>query len=163
MSLHDDPIADERLMQRAIDLSEEGRQRREGGPFGAVVVRAGQVVGEGWNQVTSSNDPTAHAEIVAIRDAAQRLESFDLAGCVIYSSCEPCPMCLAACYWARVDHLYYANTRDDAAEIGFDDRLIYDELPLARSERSLPMTRLELPDAIRPFQRWAADDDKTPY
>jgi len=163
MTPKDYRIADERLMMRAVDLSEEGRRCGQGGPFGAVVARAGQVVGEGWNQVTSSNDPTAHAEIVAIRDAAQRLESFDLAGCVIYSSCEPCPMCLAACYWARVDHLYYANTRDDAAEIGFDDRLIYEELPLARSERSLSMTRIELPDAIRPLQRWAADDDKTPY
>jgi tRNA(Arg) A34 adenosine deaminase TadA len=125
-------------LERAIELADIGMAQGHGGPFGALVVRGGQVLAEGFNEVTSSNDPTAHAEVTAIRAACRRLGTFSLAGCEIYSSCEPCPMCLSAIYWARLDRLYFAATRDDAAEIGFDDAFLYAELGLDASQRRLP-------------------------
>lgn len=150
-------------MQLAVALSEEGLLNKEGGPFGAVVVRDGVVVGRGNNRVTSSNDPTAHAEIVAIRDACKRLNSFQLNDCVIYTSCEPCPMCLGAIYWARPKAVYYANTRLDAAAIGFDDALIYNEIPLDPSKRLIPMLHLPLDAARETFKKWQETTDKTAY
>ncbi|MBW1883737.1 MAG: nucleoside deaminase [Deltaproteobacteria bacterium] len=151
------------LIARAIALSAEGVDRVDGGPFGALVARGGEVVAEGWNRVPSSHDPTAHAEIVAIRAAAQSLVSFSLEGCVLYCSCEPCPMCLAASYWARIDHVYYANTRSDAAAIGFDDQFFYDELARPISERSLPLTRLEVDRSLVPMSEWNEDPEKVRY
>ena len=153
----------ERWMARAVELSRERMQAGFGGPFGAVIVRDGEVIAEGYNRVTSSKDPTAHAEIVAIREACQWLDSFDLSGCVLYTSCEPCPMCLAAIYWARLDHVYYANTREDAARIGFDDEAIYGEVAKPIAERTLPMTRIALPEAEQSFLEWELKADKVPY
>ena len=150
-------------MAVAIELSVEAVRLGTGGPFGAVIARDGQLIAEGWNRVTSANDPTAHAEIVAIREACRALASFNLSGCELYTSCEPCPMCLAASYWARLDRIYYANTRDDAAAIGFDDLRFYEELTLSPEERSLPITRLESSDALEAFRAWARSEDKTPY
>ncbi len=151
------------LIARTIALSEEGIRRADGGPFGALVARGGEVVAEGWNCVPSSHDPTAHAEIVALRAAAKSLASFSLQGCVLYSSCEPCPMCLAASYWARIEHIYYANTRADAAAIGFDDQFFYDELLRPIGERSLPLTRLEVARAAAPMREWEEGSQKIPY
>jgi guanine deaminase len=151
------------LMQRAIRLAEFAIENRTGGPFGALVARADNVIAEGWNCVTSTNDPTAHAEVQAIRAAARELGSFDLSGCVLYTSCEPCPMCLAAAYWARVDHIYYANTRADAAAIGFDDAFFYGELGRAPGERSLPATHVASENAGAAFRIWSEDPEKTPY
>ncbi len=151
------------LIARAIALSEAGISRADGGPFGALVARSGEVVAEGWNCVPSSHDPTAHAEIVAIRAAAQALGSFSLEGCVLYCSCEPCPMCLAASYWARIDHVYYANTRSDAAAIGFDDQFFYDELARPIPERSLPLTRLAVDRSRVPMREWNDDPEKVRY
>ena len=153
----------EELMTRAVELSAHALRARTGGPFGAVVAKAGEVVADGWNRVTSANDPTAHAEIVAIREACRALATFDLGGCELYASCEPCRMCLAAGYWARVDRIYYANTRDDAAAIGFDDLRLYEELVVGSKRRSLPRTRLEIPGALDAFHAWARSGDKTPY
>jgi guanine deaminase len=150
-------------MRQAIGLSRRRMQEGAGGPFGAVIVRDGAVVGEGWNQVTSANDPTAHAEIVAIRDACRRLGSFSLKGCTIYTSCEPCPMCLSAIYWARLDRMFYANTRDEAAAIGFDDAFLYTEVALPIESRALPSMRLLGPEALRVFEEWAARPDRVPY
>lgn len=151
------------LIESTIALSKKGVQLADGGPFGALVARAGEVIAEGWNRVLSSHDPTAHAEIVAIRAATKALGSFSLSGCVLYSSCEPCPMCLAATYWARIDHVYYANTRADAAAIGFDDQFFYDELMRPASDRSLPTTRLEVAGAVLPMSEWQQDPNKTCY
>ncbi|HTV21389.1 MAG TPA: nucleoside deaminase [Polyangiaceae bacterium] len=128
----------QRYLERAIELAAVGMAQGGGGPFGAVVVRGDQIVAEGFNQVTGSHDPTAHAEVSAIRSACKALATFTLQGCEIYSSCEPCPMCLSAIYWARLDRLYYAATRTDAAEIGFDDAFLYTELTLDPAERRLP-------------------------
>lgn len=150
-------------MRRAIKLSRQKMQAGEGGPFGAVVVKDGTIVGEGWNCVTSRNDPTAHAEVVAIRDACARLGTFTLQGCELYTSCEPCPMCLAAAYWARVDRLYYGNTIQDAADIGFDDFYFYRQLSLPIGERDLPMIRMLPDEALEVFGEWARKPDKTPY
>src|SRR5262245_29961376 len=124
------------FLREAIRLSIDKMQANEGGPFGAVIVRDGQIIGRGWNRVTSTNDPTAHAEIVAIRDACSRLKTFSLAGCEIYSSCEPCPLCLAAIFWARLDRIFYAATCEDAAAAGFDDGILYRELALPVANRS---------------------------
>ena len=135
----------------------------KGGPFGAVVVKDGRIIAEGYNQVTSNNDPTAHAEVVAIREACKALESFTLEGCDIYSNCEPCPMCLAAIYWARLRWLYYANTREDAALIGFDDDLIYREIALPVEGRTLSATRLLADEARAAFDEWSKMPDKVPY
>ncbi len=151
------------FMRRAIALSRRGVEGGAGGPFGSVVVKDGRIVGEGWNQVTSTNDPTAHAEVVAIRAAGAALGTFDLRGCEIYASCEPCPMCLAAIYWARIDRIHYGNGRADAARIGFDDAAIYDEVARPIPERSVPMERLLPEEAREPFDLWDAKPDKVRY
>lgn len=155
--------SDEDFMRRAIALSRDMMQEGAGGPFGALVVLEGRIVGEGWNQVTSANDPTAHAEIVAIRAACRTIGGFALTGARIYSSCEPCPMCLAAIYWARIGRVFYANSQADAAAIGFDDAFLYRELALPPSSRSLPVHRLLAGEAIRVFEEWQAKPDKIPY
>jgi len=151
------------FMRRAIQLSREHMQAGHGGPFGAVVVLDGRIIGEGWNQVTTLNDPTAHAEVVAIRQACQTLGRFDLRGAIIYTSCEPCPMCLASCYWARLDRIYYANTQADAAAIDFDDAFLYRELALPLAERSLPCESLLRAEALAVFEEWRVKPDKVPY
>jgi guanine deaminase len=153
----------EELMARAVAMSKHGIEIRAGGPFGAVIARAGEVVADGWNRVTSQNDPTAHAEVVAIREAAQSLGTHDLSGCILYTSCEPCPMCLSAAYWSRVDHVYYANTRADAAGIGFDDSELYDEVAKPIEARSRSMTRLKNDDAVSVMEKWAADPTNRRY
>jgi guanine deaminase len=155
--------ADERLLREAIRLSRTRMRQGRGGPFGAVVARGGVIVARGWNAVTSDRDPTAHAEIVAIRRACRKLGTFQLSGCVLYTSCEPCPMCLAAAYWARVDRLVCAANRDDAARAGFDDALIYDEIPLPPKVRSLRMDTLLRPEAVAVFDEWLEKPDRVPY
>lgn len=150
------------LMQRAIDLAVEN-VRNGGGPFGAVIARGGEIVAEGVNRVTSQHDPTAHAEVQAIRKACAKLNTFDLTGLDIYASCEPCPMCLGAIYWAHLDHLYFAGTKDDAARIGFDDAFIYKELPLPIHERKLPTEAMMNAEAQAPFMAWEQKDDKVEY
>jgi guanine deaminase len=151
------------LMRRAIALSAEKMRANLGGPFGAIVARDGEILATGSNQVTSANDPTAHAEVTAIRAACQALGHFSLAGCELYTSCEPCPMCLGAIYWARLDRVYYANTRTDAAAIGFDDDAIYREFELGLERRSLPFIRLGAEEARLIFQEWLARPNKIPY
>jgi len=151
------------FLREAIRLARVRMLQGRGGPFGAVVARDGIIVARGWNAVTSSLDPTAHAEVVAIRRACRRLGTFSLAGCVLYASCEPCPMCLAAAYWARLDRLVYAATREDAAVAGFDDAFIYDQVPLAPETRSLPTTQLLRPEAVVVFDEWLAKPDRVPY
>ena len=141
----------------------EAWQVHGGGPFGAVVVMNDQAVGRGCNQVTPTLDPTAHAEITAIRDACHALQRFDLRGCVLYTSCEPCPMCLSAIYWARLDRVYYGNTRADAAAIGFDDARIYRELQASIAERAVPLVRLAPEEAHRVFEEWSEKPDKILY
>jgi tRNA(Arg) A34 adenosine deaminase TadA len=150
-------------MREAIRLSEKGVRSGKGGPFGCVVVRAGSVVGRGGNQVTSTCDPTAHAEVVAIRDACRRLKTFQLADCTLYASCEPCPMCLSAIYWARIPAVYYGNTRKDAAAIGFDDDLIYREISLPPGQRKVAMKALLRAEAHRAFGEWSKKPDKVKY
>ena len=151
------------FMRRAIALASENVANKGGGPFGAVVVQNGRVIGEGTNQVTGSNDPTAHAEVVAIRAACAELDDFSLAGCEIYASCEPCPMCLSAIYWARIDRIYYGSSKTDAAAIGFDDDHIYREIPLPISERAIPTERILADEAINAFQAWENTDEKIKY
>jgi len=153
----------ETWLRRAIDMAQQHMDANEGGPFGAVVVRGDSVVADGWNQVTSTTDPTAHAEVVAIRKACTALGSWSLAGCVLYSSCEPCPMCLAAAYWARVDRIVFAASRHDAAAIGFDDALIYEQLPLPVSQRQLPMQQMLQGEAVEVFKRWLQKPDRMQY
>lgn len=150
-------------MREAIRLSWEGMQADEGGPFGAIVVKDGKIVGRGNNQVTSTNDPSAHAEVMAIRDACHNLETYQLDGCVIYSSCEPCPMCLGAIYWARIDKLYFACDRKDAADIGFDDDFIYQEIPLPLDERKIPTKQLLQQEGRSVFKEWEEKEDKVLY
>lgn len=150
-------------MREAIRISIQKMRSNHGGPFGAVVVRRGHIVGRGWNRVTSTNDPTAHAEVMAIRQACRRLKTFQLAECDIYASCEPCPMCLAAIYWARIRRVFYASTQKDAAKIGFDDEFLYRELRLPISRRRLPMRQLLRNEAIEAFTEWKRKGDKTPY
>jgi len=152
-----------RFLREAIQLSIDRMQAGEGGPFGAVVVKDGQVVGRGWNRVVSTNDPTAHAEIVAIRDACSRLGTFSLAGCEIYVSCEPCPMCLAAIYWARITQLFYAATREDAAKAGFDDERIYREIGLPPDVRSVRASQDLREEALAAFNAWREKPDRTQY
>ena len=149
-------------MQEAINAAFEG-MRQKGGPFGAVVVKNGEIVGKGSNCVTETNDPTAHAEIVAIRDACKKLGSFQLEGCEIYTSCEPCPMCLGAIYWARPDKVFYACDKDDAADSGFDDAFIYKELELPASERKVPFVQMSREEALSVFAEWNEKEDKTEY
>jgi guanine deaminase len=148
-------------MREAIALSRANV--REGGPFAAIIVKDGTVLARGTNLVTSTNDPTAHAEIVAIREACRALGSFQLDGCDIYTSCEPCPMCLGAIYWARPRSVYFANTRDDAAAIGFDDRFIYDEFSVDHNRRKIPMRQLLRDEAFEAFREWRAASNKVPY
>jgi guanine deaminase len=153
----------ELFMREAIKEAESGMRDGRGGPFGCVIVRRGEVIARGNNRVTSTNDPTAHAEITAIREACRTLNSFSLEGCELYTSCEPCPMCLAAVYWARIPKLYYANTRADAAAIGFDDDFIYQQIPLAPEKRALAMQRLLRDEAQTAFREWQMKSDKVRY
>jgi len=150
-------------MRRAIALSIENVRAGRGGPFGAVIVRGGEIVAEGVNRVTSANDPTAHAEIEAIRAACARLATFDLAGCEIYTSCEPCPMCLGAIYWARLDRLWFANRRDDAAGAGFSDESLYREMALPVGERAIPTAQLLADEARAAMAEWLDKTDRIPY
>jgi len=154
---------DEYFMRRAIALAEEGMNSNEGGPFGAVVVKDDKIIGEGNNAVTSTNDPTAHAEVVAIRNACKELNSFQLEDCIIYTSCEPCPMCLGAIYWARPKKVFYACDKKDAAEIDFDDQFIYDEIDKPIANRSIPFVRMLKEEGKVVFNRWAEKIDKTKY
>jgi guanine deaminase len=153
----------EQYLRRAIRLAVENVEQGRGGPFGAVIVRDGAIVAESANHVTTTPDPTAHAEVLAIREAARLLGTHDLAGCTIYASCEPCPMCLAAIYWARLDAVYFAATRDDAAAAGFDDSFLYQEIPLPHERRSKPAIHLAPGDTLEPFAAWLGRPDKTPY
>ena len=151
------------FMRRAIELAQSGVDNDQGGPFGCVVVKDGRIVGEGYNQVTSTNDPTAHAEIVAIRDACRRLKSFQLTDCTVYTSCEPCPMCLGAIYWARPAAIYFAGTREDAAAAGFDDELFYDELDRPNDERQLKLQPMLRDEAQKVFDNWNQKSNKVEY
>lgn len=153
----------EQFMQRAIALAISGMSNNEGGPFGCVIVKDGKIIGEGNNKVTGTNDPTAHAEIVAIRNACNSLNTFQLDGCEIYTSCEPCPMCLGAIYWARPSKVFYACTKVDAANIGFDDDFIYKELDLKMEERSIPMIQILHNAGLGVFAAWKAKEDKIEY
>jgi tRNA(Arg) A34 adenosine deaminase TadA len=158
------PTGAEALMLRAVEIGRAGMLAHRGGPFGALIVGPdGRIVGEGCNQVTSANDPTAHAEVTAIRAACAALGTFLLDGCRLYTSCEPCPMCLAAAYWARVDEIVYGASREDAAVGGFDDAFIYDEIALAPGARSLPMRRVAQAPAAALFQEWLELEGRTPY
>ena len=152
----------EELMREAIRLA-SANVENGGGPFGAVIARGGEIIATGVNRVTANCDPTAHAEVSAIRAAAQKLGTFNLSGCDIYSSCEPCPMCLGAIYWARLDRLFYGNTKTDAARIGFDDAFIYKELALPLPERTLRAEQLLGKEALATFEAWEQKTDKTPY
>lgn len=153
----------EKFMRMAIQLSEQNVEQRLGGPFGAVIVKDGMVVARSANRVIPQKDPTAHAEIAVIRLACKELDTHNLEGCVIYTSCEPCPMCLGAIYWAHLDHIYYANTKADAAAIGFDDKLIYDEMNLPLAERKLPASQLLREEAQVPFKNWLTSEQNTKY
>jgi guanine deaminase len=155
--------APEDFMRRAVAISGERMRQGLGGPFGAVVVKDGRIIAEGFNQVTSAGDPTAHAEIVAIRAACTALDNFHLEGCEMYTSCEPCPMCLGAIYWARLERVYFANDRVDAAAIGFDDDHIYREFAVPMEGRQLPFIHLPLEEARAIFREWADKADKVPY
>ena len=152
-----------KFMREAIRLSIENVQSGNGGPFGTVIVKNGKIIAFGVNKVTQSSDPTAHAEIVAIRSACETLGTFQLVGCEIYCSCEPCPMCLGAIYWARPDRIYFANTREDAADINFDDNFIYNELDVSISQRKLPTTQLLRDEAQMAFTQWRESTAKTEY
>jgi tRNA(Arg) A34 adenosine deaminase TadA len=153
----------ERFMRKAVDLSIENVRAGRGGPFAALVVRDDRIIGEGTNLVTSTNDPTAHAEVVAIRRACASLGHFELTGCDIYATCEPCPMCLGAIYWSRPARIYYACTAQDAARSGFDDSFIYQELRLPPQERRIPLIPLLRDEALAAFRAWDEKADKTPY
>ena len=153
----------EQLLERAIELSQLAVDRNAGGPFGALIVRGSQVIAEGHNRVLADNDPTAHAEVVAIRGACRSLSTFRLEGCELYTSCEPCPMCLGAIYWARLERVFYANTRKEAAAIGFDDAHLYVEFAQEIEARSIPFTRIAHPNAIAPMQAWQRKADKRLY
>jgi len=151
------------FIKLAIQLSKKGAESNKGGPFGCIVVKDGKIIGTGSNEVTSSNDPTAHAEVVAIRDACRNINSFQLDGCEIYTSCEPCPMCLGAIYWARPSRVYYANTRDQAAAAGFDDAFIYEEINVHPSSRKIQMIHLPDEEALQIFKDWIVKPDKIDY
>ena len=158
-----DQNMDNPFMARAIQLSIDNVRSGRGGPFGAVVVRDGNIIAEGANQVTSTNDPTAHAEMVAIREACGKLGAFELEACEIYTSCEPCPMCLGAIYWARLSRVYFANADADASRVGFDDSLIYRELALPYSQRKIPMVQLMREEALAAFRAWENQSNKIEY
>ena len=150
------------FMLRAIELSINS-VNTAGGPFGCVIVKENKIIAEGKNSVTFSNDPTAHAEVVAIRKACKKLNTFSLAGCDLYTSCEPCPMCLSAIYWSRIDNIFYANTRDDAKKINFDDSLIYSEIPKKNEEKKIPMKQMMRNEALKAFDLWDKKTDKIEY
>jgi len=150
------------FMLRAIELSINS-VNTAGGPFGCVIVKENKIIAEGKNSVTFSNDPTAHAEVVAIREACKKLNTFSLAGCDLYTSCEPCPMCLSAIYWSRIDNIFYANTRDDAKKINFDDSLIYSEIPKKNEEKKIPMKQMMRNEALKAFDLWDKKTDKIEY
>lgn len=150
-------------MLMAIRLSEQNVEKALGGPFGAVIVKDDKVIAQSANTVTTTNDPTAHAEVSTIRLACKKLKSFDLSGCIIYTSCEPCPMCLGAIYWARIDTIYYANTKKDAADIGFDDQFIYEELDKPMEQRQLPIIQLMRDEALTAFKKWEQSPLKIEY
>ena len=150
-------------MNEAVELSIKGMLNNEGGPFGAVVVKNGLIVGKGNNKVTSTFDPTAHAEVVAIREACKKLDTFKLTGCDLYTSCEPCPMCLAAIYWSHIDNIFYANTREDAKNIDFDDSLIYSEISKKNEDRQIPIKQMLRDDALKAFELWSKKIDKIKY
>ena len=152
-----------KFMQAASDLAQKGMEGNSGGPFGAVVVKDNKIIAEGCNQVTSSNDPTAHAEVVAIRKACEVLNSFQLEGCIIYTSCEPCPMCLGAIYWARPEKVFFGATKEDAAAIDFDDHFIYDEIELDLNKRQIGFENLMREEANAVFSSWRNKDDKIEY
>ena len=154
---------DQEFMRRAISLAQMGVDEEAGGPFGAVIVRGGEIVGEGFNQVTSTNDPTAHAEVVAIRLACRNLNSFQLDDCVIYTSCEPCPMCLGAIYWARPKQVFFASNREDAASVGFDDQFIYEEIEKNFEHRQMKLVNLLRDEGLAVFENWTNKTDKTKY
>jgi len=154
---------DSKFMQEAINEGFKGMMANEGGPFGAIIVKDGEIIGRGHNSVLLLNDPTAHAEVMAIRDACKRLGDFQITDCDLYTSCEPCPMCLGAIYWARPKNVYYACTRADAAAIEFDDDFIYREIPLPINERSIPMEQFLRIEALKLFESWKSKIDKTPY
>ncbi|WP_339710330.1 nucleoside deaminase [uncultured Kriegella sp.] len=154
---------DKKFMRRAIQLAHEGMDNNLGGPFGAVIVKNNSIIAEGNNNVTTKNDPTAHAEVVAIRKACEKLSSFQLEGCTIYTSCEPCPMCLGAIYWARPTRVVYACNRQDAANIDFDDQFIYDELMVDMEDRKIPFEQVLRNEALTVFQAWDAKNDRTLY
>jgi len=154
---------DRTFMTRAIELAKMGVEMNLGGPFGCVVVKDDIIIGEGNNRVTSTNDPTAHAEIVAIREACKSLDAFQLDGCTVYTSCEPCPMCLGAIYWARPERVFYACTREDAANIGFDDDFIYEELEKANDQREMVLMNLMRDEALEVFNNWSSKTDKVEY
>ena len=155
--------ADDRFLARALELAARGSEAGDGGPFGAVVVREGKAIGEGWNRVVVDRDPTAHAEVNAIRAACAALGTFHLTGCTLYASSEPCPMCLSAAYWARLERIVFANSRAEAAAIGFSDDELYCELNREPGSRRVPMEHHPLPDALTTLRRWAADPRRTPY
>ena len=154
---------EKKFLDRAIELSKLGMQSSMGGPFGCVIVLGDEIVGQGCNMVTSSNDPTAHAEVVAIRDACKKLGTYQLTDCEIYASCEPCPMCLGAIYWARPKKIIYANTREQARDIGFDDEFIYSEINTKMEDRKIPFIHYPRPQAIEVFNTWKNLGDKTKY
>lgn len=154
---------EQKFLERAIELSRAGMKEGRGGPFGCVVVMGDEIVGEGCNMVTSSNDPTAHAEVVAIRQACEKLGTYQLTDCDIYTSCEPCPMCLGAIYWARPKKVVYANTRDEAAAIEFDDDFIYREINASMGERKIPFLHSPHPEARRVFEDWKNWEGKVKY
>lgn len=153
---------DSELIDRAIGLAVDN-VKHGGGPFGALIARNGEIISEGINRVTDNNDPTAHAEVQAIRAACAKLGTFDLSGCTIYSSCEPCPMCLGAIYWAHLDKVFFAGTRVDAAKAGFDDQMIYDEIAKPVSGRDVPFKHIDAPSCLAPFEAWAQNQEKTEY
>ncbi|MBS1519171.1 MAG: nucleoside deaminase [Bacteroidetes bacterium] len=150
-------------IKEAVRLSRENMNSGDGGPFGAVIVKDGEIISSGSNKVTSKNDPTAHAEIEAIREACRILGTFNLSGCEIYSSCEPCPMCLSAIYWARLDKIYFANTKKDAAEINFDDNFIYEEISKPHDKRKIPVMQIDHDDAKKVFDEWVKKEEKIQY
>jgi guanine deaminase len=156
-------VKNEKLMSIAIQLARENVTTGHGGPFGAIVVKDGQIIGRGRNEVTTSCDPTAHAEVQAIREACKHLNDFQLTGCELYTSCEPCPMCIGAIYWARPDAVYYACTKEEAAAIGFDDQFIYEEIALPMEKRSIIMQQLHPAESKLPFEAWSTSEKKIEY
>jgi guanine deaminase len=153
----------DKFMHRAIELSIENIKNKTGGPFGAVIVKNDKIIAEGVNSVTSNNDPTAHAEIVAIRNACKKLKSFHIPDCIIYTSCEPCPMCLSAIYWAHISEIYYGNTKQDAASINFDDSFIYEQLTTPYDQRTVKMVNIMRNESAKAFKLWKEDTSKIKY